>query len=135
MRGRLQLHGARHDHAVIRQHGHHPCRRLRDDLRNNESAELPASLAAAIRRWLLPPRGHQHDDPVTSAGIAFGSLAIGAVIFLFLPRFSGGYLSGLNLQPTLISGFSDDVELGEIGEIKKSSAVVMRINVEGGPEA
>src|SRR6266853_1888491 len=72
---------------------------------------------------------------VTSAGIAFGSLAIGAVIFLFLPRFSGGYLSGLNLQPTLISGFSDDVELGEIGEIKKSSAVVMRINVEGGLDA
>jgi transglutaminase-like putative cysteine protease len=72
---------------------------------------------------------------VTSAGIAIGSLAIGAVIFLFLPRFSGGYMSGLNLQPTLISGFSDDVELGAIGEIKKSSAVVMRINVEGGPEA
>jgi transglutaminase-like putative cysteine protease len=72
---------------------------------------------------------------VTSAGIAIGSLAIGAVIFLFLPRFSGGYMSGLNLQPTLISGFNDDVELGEIGEIKKSSAVVMRINVEGGPEA
>jgi transglutaminase-like putative cysteine protease len=71
----------------------------------------------------------------TSAGIALGSLAIGAVIFLFLPRFSGGYMSGLNLQPTLISGFSDDVELGAIGEIKKSSAVVMRINVEGGPEA
>src|SRR6267143_4232018 len=41
---------------------------------------------------------------VTSAGIAFGSLAIGAVIFLFLPRCSCGYLSGLNLQPTLISG-------------------------------
>jgi hypothetical protein len=72
---------------------------------------------------------------VTSAAIAFGSLAVGAVIFLCLPRFAGGYMSGLNLQPTLISGFSDDVELGEIGEIKKSSAVVMRINVEGGPDA
>src|SRR3984893_3478797 len=72
---------------------------------------------------------------VTSAAIAFGSLAVGAVIFLCLPRFAGGYMSGLNLQPTLISGFSDDVELGEIGEIKKSSAVVMRINVEGGLDA
>ncbi len=69
---------------------------------------------------------------VTSAGIAFGSLAVGAVIFLLLPRFTGGYMSGLNLQPTLISGFSDDVELGEIGQIKKSSEVVMRITVEGG---
>ena len=71
---------------------------------------------------------------MTSAGIAFGSLAIGAVIFLLLPRFSGGYMSGFNLQPTLISGFSDDVELGEIGEIKKSSVVVMRIRVDGGLE-
>jgi protein-glutamine gamma-glutamyltransferase len=68
----------------------------------------------------------------TSAGIALGSLAIGAVIFFLLPRFNSGYMSGFNLQPTLISGFSDDVELGEIGEIKKSSEVVMRISVEGG---
>ena len=72
---------------------------------------------------------------VTSTAIALGSLAVGAVIFLLLPRYTGGYMSGLNLQPTLISGFSDDVELGEIGEIKKSSAVVMRINVEGGLDA
>jgi hypothetical protein len=72
---------------------------------------------------------------VTSAAIAFGSLAVGAVIFLLLPRFTGGYMSGLNLQPTLISGFSDDVELGEIGQIKKSSEVVMRITVDGGLDA
>jgi hypothetical protein len=72
---------------------------------------------------------------VTSAAIAIGSLAIGALIFLFLPRFTRGYMSGLNLQPTLISGFTEDVELGQIGEIKKSSEVVMRISVEGGPDA
>src|ERR1700730_13451574 len=72
---------------------------------------------------------------ITSAAIAFGSLAVGAVIFLLLPRFTGGYMSGLNLKPTLISGFSDDVELGEIGEIKKSSEVVMRVSVDGGMAA
>jgi hypothetical protein len=72
---------------------------------------------------------------VTSAAIAFGSLAVGTIIFLLLPRFAGGYMSGLNLQPTLISGFSDDVELGEIGEIKKSSLVVMRVSVDGGLDA
>src|SRR5216683_7775807 len=68
---------------------------------------------------------------VTSAGIALGSLVVGAVIFLILPRFNGGYMSGLNMQPTMITGFSDDVELGEIGEIKKSSMVVMRVTVVG----
>jgi hypothetical protein len=71
---------------------------------------------------------------VTSAGIALGSLVVGAVIFLILPRFSGGYMSGLTMQPTMISGFSDDVELGEIGEIKKNSMVVMRVTVDGGLE-
>jgi hypothetical protein len=69
---------------------------------------------------------------VTSVGIALGSLAVGAVIFLILPRFNGGYMSGLNMQSTMITGFSDDVELGEIGEIKKSSMVVMRVTVDGG---
>ena len=69
---------------------------------------------------------------ITSVGIAVGSLAVGAVIFLILPRFSGGYMSGLNMRPTMMTGFSDDVELGEIGEIKKSSMVVMRVTVDGG---
>jgi protein-glutamine gamma-glutamyltransferase len=72
---------------------------------------------------------------VTSAGIAVGALAVGAVIFFLLPRFNSGYMSGFNLQPTLISGFSDNVELGEIGEIKKSSEVVMRITVDTGVAA
>ena len=41
-------------------------------------------------------------------------------------------MSGFNLQPTLISGFSDDVELGEIGEIKKSSRWSCASRVDGG---
>jgi hypothetical protein len=69
---------------------------------------------------------------VTSAGIALGSLVVGGIIFLILPRFSSGYMSGLNMQPTMMSGFSDDVELGEIGQIKKNSMVVMRVTVDGG---
>jgi len=72
---------------------------------------------------------------ITSAGIALASIALGAVIFLVLPRYHGGYMSGFNLQPTLVTGFSNDVELGEIGEIKKSSMVVMRIRVDGGLDA
>jgi transglutaminase-like putative cysteine protease len=70
---------------------------------------------------------------ITSTAVAFGALVLGAVIFFILPRYTAGYLSGLNLQPTLISGFSDDVELGQIGIIKKDTAVVMRVRVEGDP--
>jgi len=79
-----------------------------------------------------PARRLHNSLAITSAGIALGSVLVGSVIFLILPRFRGGYMSGLNMQPTMISGFSDDVELGEIGEIKKSSMVVMRVTVDGG---
>jgi transglutaminase-like putative cysteine protease len=70
---------------------------------------------------------------LTSALVAIGTLAIGAVIFFMLPRVTTGYLSALNLQPKLMTGFSDDVTLGEIGEIQKSGAVVMRIHIDGDP--
>ena len=70
---------------------------------------------------------------ITSGIVAIAALGAGAVIFFLIPRFNAGYLSGFNLQPSLITGFSDDVELGQIGEIKRSSQVVMRIKVSGNP--
>lgn len=59
--------------------------------------------------------------------VAFGAIAMGGALFFFFPRFSAGYLGRTSLQPTLMSGFTDDVELGQIGEIKKNSQVVMRV--------
>jgi len=47
-------------------------------------------------------------------------------VFLF-PRFSAGYLGRASFSPSLMSGFTGNVELGQIGEIKKNSAVVMRV--------
>ena len=69
----------------------------------------------------------------TSALVAIGTLAIGSVFFFAIPRFSSGYLSALSLQPSLMTGFSDNVTLGQIGQIKQSSSVVMRIHVDGDP--
>jgi transglutaminase-like putative cysteine protease len=68
---------------------------------------------------------------ITSIAVAVGALAIGLVIFFLIPRFTTGYLSALNLQPTLMTGFSDNVALGEIGKIQQNSSVVMRIRVDG----
>jgi protein-glutamine gamma-glutamyltransferase len=80
-----------------------------------------------------PARTLQRALGITSAVVAVASLLAGTVIFFLIPRFNAGYLSAFNLQPSLISGFTDDVELGQIGEIKKSSAVVMRIKIDGNP--
>ncbi len=70
---------------------------------------------------------------LTSVLVATGVLSIGLVIFFLIPRFTTGYLSALNLQPGLLTGFSDNVALGQIGEIKKNPAVAMRIRVDGNP--
>jgi protein-glutamine gamma-glutamyltransferase len=67
----------------------------------------------------------------TSVLVAFSVLAVGLLLFFVIPRFTTGYLSAMNLQPSLMTGFSDNVELGAIGQIQQSSAVVMRIRVDG----
>jgi len=69
----------------------------------------------------------------TSVLVALSVLGVGLVLFFLIPRFTTGYLSAMNFQPGLMTGFSDNVELGAIGQIQKSSAVVMRIRVEGNP--
>ena len=64
---------------------------------------------------------------LAALSMALGATVIGGALFFFFPRFSAGYLGRTGLQPSLMSGFSDDVELGQIGEIKKNSEVVMRV--------
>jgi protein-glutamine gamma-glutamyltransferase len=70
---------------------------------------------------------------LTSVLVAVSALVIGGVIFFLIPRFTTGYLSALNLQPNTLTGFSDDVSLGDIGKIKRNSAVVMRVRIDGDP--
>lgn len=70
---------------------------------------------------------------LTSGIVAASSLVIGALIFFLIPRFTAGYLSAFNVRPTMMTGFTDNVSLGEIGKIQQSSAVVMRIRVDGNP--
>ena len=75
---------------------------------------------------------HSHQlNGVASRGMAT-SLAIaspilvlcmllgGALIFFVLPRASAGYLSAYAPGNEISTGFSDQVELGQIGEIQQS---------------
>jgi len=70
---------------------------------------------------------------LTSILVAASVLLIGVVIFFMIPRFTTGYLSALNLQPSLMTGFSDNVTLGDIGQLKQNTAVVMRVRIDGDP--
>jgi transglutaminase-like putative cysteine protease len=54
-----------------------------------------------------------------------------AGIFFVLPRISAGYLSAYTSRGELTTGFSDQVQLGNIGQIQQSSLVVMHIQIDG----
>ncbi len=64
---------------------------------------------------------------LSALSVSAGSLLLGGVLFFFFPRFTAGYLGRASFSPSLMSGFTENVELGQIGEIKKNSTVVMRV--------
>ena len=64
---------------------------------------------------------------LAALGAALGSMVLGTGLFFFFPRFNASYLGRTSFSPSLMTGFSETVELGQIGEIKKNSAVVMRV--------
>ncbi|HTW30290.1 MAG TPA: DUF3488 and transglutaminase-like domain-containing protein [Candidatus Sulfotelmatobacter sp.] len=53
------------------------------------------------------------------------------VLFLLLPRRSAGYLGEYSFGTDFSSGFSDHVQLGQIGRIQQSNAVVMHVQIDG----
>jgi len=64
--------------------------------------------------------------------VAIGATITGSILFFLFPRFSAGFFAHPSTHTDLMSGFSDDVVLGEIGRIKQNTSVVMRIQT-GGP--
>jgi protein-glutamine gamma-glutamyltransferase len=90
--------------------------------RGATGAVLPV-LAADPRR----ERKFNRALSLASLSVALGAMAFGSIIFFIFPRFSAGYFARTGIQPTLMTGFTDSVELGQIGEIKKNSEVVMRV--------
>jgi protein-glutamine gamma-glutamyltransferase len=58
-------------------------------------------------------------------------LLCGAALFFVMPRLSAGNVGGYTFGTDFSSGFSDHVQLGQIGEIQQSNAVVMHIQIDG----
>ena len=52
-------------------------------------------------------------------------------IFFILPRRAGGFLSSYAGGGDISTGFSDRVQLGQIGQIQQSSSVVMHVQIDG----
>jgi hypothetical protein len=67
---------------------------------------------------------------LAALSVAVGSIVLGGALFFVFPRFTAGYLGRASMQPSLMTGFSDDIELGQIGQIKKNTEVVMRVKTD-----
>ena len=68
-------------------------------------------------------------SPPLAVLILLGATAI----FFLLPRVSSSYLSAYAPEDDIATGFSDEVQLGRIGQIQQSSSLVMRIKIDGDP--
>jgi transglutaminase-like putative cysteine protease len=79
--------------------------------------------------------------PAPARRMAYGLMAIAPalmlmilagsfLIFFLLPRISSRYMTAYTPTSDVSTGFTDHVELGRIGQIQQSSAVVMHIEIQ-----
>jgi protein-glutamine gamma-glutamyltransferase len=64
-------------------------------------------------------------------GLVLMILVGAGAMFFLLPRMSAGYLGGYSFGTDFSTGFSDQVQLGRIGQIQQSDAVVMHVQIAG----
>src|SRR4030081_2316287 len=100
-----------------------------------------------MRHSVAAEQTHAQDPRVNpgivspARGMAYGLLAIAPVlmlmilagsflIFFLLPRISSHYLSAYTPTSDVSTGFTDRVQLGRIGQIQQSSAVVMHVEIQ-----
>lgn len=82
------------------------------------------------------PRGPAAHERMASALLAIAPalmlliLAGSFLIFFVLPRVSSRYLTAYTPSSDVSTGFTDRVQLGRIGQIQQSSAVVMHIEIQ-----
>lgn len=98
------------------------------------SMEMKRSWAEAAGRAREPAelrRKMPWSLSTTSLALMVAIIVGAAGIFFILPRITAGYLTSLASRDELVSGFSDEVRLGQIGEIQQSSRVVMHIRIAG----
>jgi transglutaminase-like putative cysteine protease len=64
---------------------------------------------------------------LAALGMVLATFAASPLIFYLIPRWSFGRLSSLAARNSFVSGFTDNVRLGEIGRIQQVDTVVMHV--------
>jgi len=109
---------------------------------------IVAFVLMEMRHSVASEPTHAQDPPVASLGVVSPTqrmantllaiapalmlmiLAGSFLIFFLLPRISSRYLTAYTPSSDVSTGFTDRVQLGRIGQIQQSSAVVMHIEIE-----
>jgi len=95
------------------------------------SAATKATVRANSSRNDLAHRQIAFSLAGASPVLAFLIMLGAAAIFFALPRVSNGYLGAFARSREISTGFSDQVRLGQIGEIQQSNSLVMHIQIDG----
>jgi protein-glutamine gamma-glutamyltransferase len=108
--------------------------------RSNAKMQGSVKVQLLVGRGESPSNGLQLFSPfparlffVTTTGITLLIIIAAIPLFFLLPRVNVGLYGRPSGDTQLISGFSDRVELGQLGTIKQSDAVVMRIRTNKPP--
>ncbi|MFB3915603.1 MAG: DUF3488 and DUF4129 domain-containing transglutaminase family protein [Terriglobales bacterium] len=96
------------------------------EIRRSSATAVQEARASAVAAHRLPAV-----LSTTSVVLVCAILVAAAGIFFVLPRLSAGYLSALTPHNEIASGFSNEVNLGKIGEIQQLNTVVMHIQIYG----
>jgi transglutaminase-like putative cysteine protease len=98
--------------------------------------EMRRSGQAAEVQARNSPDAHEHRHLAFSLARLTPALALmilmgASALFFVLPRMSAGYMGAYAFGTNFSTGFSDRVQLGGIGQIQQSNAVVMHIQIDG----
>ncbi len=85
------------------------------------------SKASALERERLPSL-----FPVFPLASSLAILLAGALFFFVIPRVGRSFFSWRTGIHSRVAGFSDVVQLGSVGAIKRGNAMIMRVKIEGG---
>jgi transglutaminase-like putative cysteine protease len=109
-------------------------KKARRSVKVSETRLLVAPDATLFRR--LTKRGSQHTLgearrlPLVSLVLLVMIFTVALPLFFIAPRFGGSAFARGAGASTKVTGFSETVKLGDIGQLQQSSAVVMRVRVE-----
>jgi len=95
--------------------------------------DIMSSTGARAAEISSDTRAFQRGLGLMALIVTFGVLVAGLGLFFVMPRYTAGYFSNMAQGQTL-SGFSNNVSLGEIGTIKQSTQVVMHVKINEAPK-